>query len=197
MFILENVPGIMHVDRGMIFSQIVESLGNLKNYYVSILKLNALDFGSVQSRKRIFFVGIHRQKASGPLLDVPTYKGQPRSFRQNIWQPQAQRRPVTSALKRKFIRCSPPNTSWTGFATPRLSTCGASNNVPCLLKEGRGFYWIDKGILSTVREEARLQGIPDSFQFPKELSYQKCSQLIGNAMSVDCICAIIKALLAH
>ena len=58
-FLLENVEGIKHHDRGQTLQIILESLNNL-NYEVFYQILDAANYGVPQHRKRIYFVGFHR-----------------------------------------------------------------------------------------------------------------------------------------
>lgn len=59
-FILENVEGLVSHDEGRTFSTILSCLQ--ENYKVSYKVLNASDFGVPQDRRRIYFVGVKKNK---------------------------------------------------------------------------------------------------------------------------------------
>ena len=59
-FILENVEGLVSHDNGRTFNTIVSCLE--ENYKVSYRVLNAKDFGVPQDRKRIYIVGVKKNK---------------------------------------------------------------------------------------------------------------------------------------
>lgn len=59
-FILENVEGLVSHDEGRTFKTIVSCLE--ENYKVSYRVLNAKDFGVPQDRKRIYIVGVKKNK---------------------------------------------------------------------------------------------------------------------------------------
>lgn len=59
-FILENVEGLVSHDSGRTFKTIVSCLE--ENYKVSYRVLNAKDFGVPQDRKRIYIVGVKKNK---------------------------------------------------------------------------------------------------------------------------------------
>lgn len=59
-FILENVEGLVSHDGGRTFNTIISSLE--KNYKVSHRVLNAKDFGVPQNRKRIYIVGVKKNR---------------------------------------------------------------------------------------------------------------------------------------
>ncbi|MEM8677551.1 MAG: DNA cytosine methyltransferase [Cyanobacteria bacterium P01_G01_bin.67] len=58
-FLLENVEGIVHHDRGQTLKVILESLENL-NSEIFYQVLDAANYGVPQHRKRIYFVGFNR-----------------------------------------------------------------------------------------------------------------------------------------
>lgn len=68
-FILENVEGLTSHDEGRTFKTIISSLE--ENYKVSARVLNAKDFGVPQDRKRIYIVGVKKNKKKVDLEDFP------------------------------------------------------------------------------------------------------------------------------
>mgnify|MGYP006272666853 CR=1 FL=1 len=56
-FILENVPGLLSIEKGKTFQNILQSLEELKDYTVKWKALNTSDYGIPQNRKRVFIVG--------------------------------------------------------------------------------------------------------------------------------------------
>lgn len=70
-FIFENVFGLLTIENGAIFKEIVARLSNPSyelNYKLSVHRCNAADFGVPQFRDRIFIVG----SLDGKEIDVPT-----------------------------------------------------------------------------------------------------------------------------
>lgn len=58
-FILENVKGLVNINKGKDLKYILEILNNA-GFNVSYEVLNTLDFGLPQSRERVYFVGIRK-----------------------------------------------------------------------------------------------------------------------------------------
>jgi Alw26I/Eco31I/Esp3I family type II restriction m6 adenine DNA methyltransferase len=56
MFIMENVPGILSINKGKTYKSIIEEFASL-GYYISSQILNAAEFGVPQKRKRVFIIG--------------------------------------------------------------------------------------------------------------------------------------------
>ena len=68
-FILENVEGLVTHDEGKTFKTIISSLE--ENYKVSYRVLNAKDFGVPQDRKRIYIVGVKKNRRRVNLANLP------------------------------------------------------------------------------------------------------------------------------
>ena len=60
-FVMENVPGIVKLFNGQVKEQVIEDFSAL-GYRVSMKQLTASDYGVPQARKRVFFVGINKEK---------------------------------------------------------------------------------------------------------------------------------------
>ena len=61
-FILENVKGILSVEKGTFWSNILLHLNKLKDYEVYYKVLNTKDYEIPQNRERIFIVGLKKSK---------------------------------------------------------------------------------------------------------------------------------------
>ena len=70
-FMFENVPGLMTVNHGEDFSNLLEFIENETGYQLYRTKLNASDFGIPQERERIFIVGF-RPDISCETFSFPT-----------------------------------------------------------------------------------------------------------------------------
>lgn len=68
-FILENVEGLVSHDEGRTLTTILNCLK--ENYKVSYRVLNAKDFGVPQDRKRIYIVGVKKNRKKVSLDDFP------------------------------------------------------------------------------------------------------------------------------
>lgn len=60
-FVMENVPGLVRLFKGQVKTQIIEDFSNI-GYEVSMQELVASDYGVPQTRKRVFFVGLNKNK---------------------------------------------------------------------------------------------------------------------------------------
>lgn len=69
-FVMENVPGIVKLFDGKVKEQVLEDFTNI-GYDVEMRQLTACDFGVPQARKRVFFVGLNREKTNGAIFSFP------------------------------------------------------------------------------------------------------------------------------
>ena len=194
-FVLENVPALRSYDKGRTWDIVRNALKRLRSYHVSTMVLNALDYGSPQNRARLFIVGVRCDEAAESVESPPKARKQ-KSFESLLET--GSLGSTLSATKRRWLqRCSrdrsvsvPPF-----FATVNLLPfrCSFAQHPPTLTADGRGIYSSATDRVTTVREDMRLQGIPDSFSFPSSISKSWCRRLVGNSMSVD----VMKHLLAE
>ena len=70
-FVMENVPGLVKLFNGQVKEQVIEDFSNI-GYKVEMKQLLASDFGVPQSRKRVFFVGMHKEKIKNYSYNFPT-----------------------------------------------------------------------------------------------------------------------------
>jgi site-specific DNA-cytosine methylase len=192
-FILENVPGLITSKGGRHFASIESTLNRLQPYEVHYLILNARDYGSPQNRERLFMVGFREGTPRGATLPPP--KKAAKSF-EDILERDAERQ-IPSPTKQKVLDACARQYRTPVFMVPNLVHMSFHGSVEpsCLTRNGRGLYWSKRKILTTLREDMRLQGIPDTFSFPENISVSAGRQLVGNAMSVDVLKCLLREVL--
>ncbi|WZU03180.1 DNA cytosine methyltransferase [Erysipelothrix sp. D19-032] len=73
-FILENVKGLLNLEKGFFKKDIIERFGKL-GYNVNYRVLKASEHGVPQSRERVFFVGLHKESCGeDEFYDFPIAK---------------------------------------------------------------------------------------------------------------------------
>ena len=192
-FILENVKNIKHTQGGKIWKKLHQSVRNVceSHYHLVTHKMNTKDYGAPQNRERMYIIGLRNDIARKP-LSCPKTKPLKIKF-EDIMEKRAQRRAISPKMQQRYDKCSKqiPLSSFMPVSILRMKCCG-SPLPPCLTRRGEGIYWSKRNILTTVREELRLQGFPDTFKFPEGMSGTVCRQLIGNSMSVNVLKALFK-----
>lgn len=186
-FILENVPRLVTTAGGHYFRKVQKVLGGLKGYRISYSILNARDYGSPQNRRRLFIVGSTKGLIRPPAPVLP-----PRNF-ESLMERGATRAKASKRSQAILDRCA-RRFHGPVFMNRNLVTlvCHGSPHPPCLTAVGRGVYWSKRKIFTTLREDMRLQGIPDSFSFPSGISETWGRKLVGNAMSVDVLKPLLR-----
>ena len=199
-FVLENVAGMLRDKFASYFDTVLERFWNL-GYVVHVHCVDAADYGVPQHRKRIFMVGfreIHWFPKPPPVAkhvtvgDVFASLGPPNGQNGHSVHRVVPRRAAdgtTDAMrdasaKRVAEGCSAPRAygTHTGSALDKPAKAltagcsGASGGCNMVrLKDGTLRYF-------TPREQARLQGFPDSYKVHAVWSY--ATRQMGNACPV-------------
>jgi len=209
-FLLENVKGLIHHDKGRTFQTIMKVLEEDLGYKVEAKLLNAKDFNIPQKRERIYIVGF-RDKND---FNFPEPKILQKSVQDVIEDKKVSAKYYLSTvylqtlINHKARHASKGN----GFGYQILAQDGISNT---LLVGGMGrernlvldnrltdFTPVTKikGTVNreyirrlTPREWGRLQGFPDSYKIP--VSDAQAYKQFGNSVCVPVINAIAKEMI--
>lgn len=197
-FLLENVKNLATHDKGNTFKVIKKTLEEL-GYHVKSKVLNSMEYGNVpQNRERIYIVGFKDveklEKFEFPkpveltksVLDILEkevddqyyYSGKPlyNRIKNDITE-----KGKVYQWRRQYVRENKKGVCPT--LTANMGTGG--HNVPIILD--------DKGIRKlTPRECFRLQGFPDSYALPKNISNSALYKQAGNSVSTTVISRIAK-----
>ena len=192
-FLLENVKNLKGHDKGMTFSVICDTLNKL-GYYIKDDFLNSMTHGNIpQNRERIFIVGFRNKKLRDK-FKFPEPIPLNNNFRKYI-APKADekyyyegkyiyprikdhivREDTVYQWRRKYVRENKKGVVPT--LTANMGTGG--HNVP-IIKNSKGIRKL------TPRECFLLQGFPEDFILPKDLSDAKLYHQAGNSVTVPVI----------
>lgn len=204
MFLFENVRGLLSHDRGRTFNTIkhvFEELGYTLQYQV----LNACYFGVGQKRQRLILIGIRNDLTSTISFDYPTPDDHWTTLRDVLQDvPPSPFQPY-SEKKRKVMELVPAGGCWVDlpddvardYMGKSYYSGGGRRGMarriawdePCLTlttspsqKQTERCH-PDETRPFTIREYARIQSFPDSWQFSGTMSDQY--KQIGNAVPVE------------
>jgi len=196
MFLLENVKQLYHHDDGRTFKRILEVLREDLGYDVHHKVLNTKHFGLPQNRERVFIVGfnepqqftfpepVHLSISVKNLLD--SVVDEEYYYNEDHKHYSVISKYVTDPDKVYQWRWSYVRENKSNVAPTIL----ASYMQPTLIKQGNRI----RGI--TPQEGLRLQGFPESFEFPKEFKDKDKWHQIGNSVSVPVIHKIAEKMYA-
>ncbi|NDE15975.1 DNA (cytosine-5-)-methyltransferase [bacterium] len=187
-FVLENVRGLVSIDGGETFKTILDSLRRLKIYDVQWKILNTADYGIPQSRKRVFIVGIRRDREKRPFQwpePIPCRPLEEFVILENRKQPLPPHFYSSGMARIINERAIFINL---GFTKHRHGN--AHKICPCLTADKGKMYCLSQGRYMSVKEFLSLQGFPQSFK-PHGSRTHSLRQA-GNSMSVNVIFLILK-----
>ena len=191
--VMENVPGILTIEKGAVRQAILERLEDLGYFDTAVRILEAAEFGVPQLRTRAIFIG-NRLGRSNPYPKPQFERKNYRSIESAISDLMDEPRNATNnhewtAHSKKFerrIANVPPGGSL--YETYRDAFKRQHRGVPSMaIKENHGGVHIHYELnrVLSAREMARLQTFPDDFFF--EGGMKKAYWQIGNA--VPCVLA--------
>ena len=210
-FMFENVPGLMTVNHGEDFSNLLEFIENETGYQLYRTKLNASDFGIPQERERIFIVGFRPDiscetfsfptSATGPLHEQLPNKMPSKYALENVeGLPNQVIRVHTDAVRKRF-ESVPQGGRDRGSYSDRLSPDMPSGTVMIGSSAGgaRPFIHPYEPRALTVRETARLQSFPDWYEFSgsRTEQYRQVGNAVPPLLAYEILSAIKKVLEAQ
>lgn len=212
MFVGENVEGLKNHDGGRTLETMTKVLTDL-GYHLQMKVLNATDYSVAQKRKRVFLIGTipgyhftyplpHEKKVNlrHALKNVPKSKGTSYSEkRYNVMKlvpPGGCWVDLPLEIQKEFMgksfysgggkRGMARRISWDEACLTLTTSPSQKQTERCHPEETRPF---------TIREYARIQSFPDSWEF--EGSVSSCYKQIGNAVSVNVAKAVGEQLIHH
>lgn len=199
---LENVANLVKHDEGNTFKVIIETLNEL-NYFVTWQVMNAKEYGDLpQQRNRIYIVAFKNEsdinrfrfpekidltRTAFDLFDKKKREDKYYMDGHRMWS-----RMMEYMDKRDRVYRF---TDW-GLSRSREGICPTLLAAMGSRFERIPFFYDDFSVrLLTPRECARLQGFPESYQFPNKYEKQIYKQ-IGNSVAVPVVRRIAQNIIA-
>lgn len=202
-FLLENVKGLLS---NSAFPDMIKQLEDC-GYVVSWAVLDSSEFGLPQHRERVYIVGRNVDKKMLPAFDFSLVRKHPRQVViSDIIDPSAsQDESLAFHIFDNTRLYDPPVATGTGFllraklsnftnrklfsSNGLLGTIATAAPPPIYDESAKRVRHLSK------KELLRCQGFPASFKFPQGASRSFAVHYIGNAVSVNTIAAIVRAII--
>lgn len=189
-FILENVRGLIHHDKGNTWKVVWNEIKSLENigYKVQWKILNTRHFGIPQNRERVYIVGKFNEDFTWPkktqLDDLRDYVD---------WNYKISDAMRPSLIKNNYMNNIPNNALFIDLGFTGYTTFPKSDKfTPCIAKDTR-LWCVPLHRFATNKERFALQGFKPLNQVVSDtqLRYQ-----IGNSMSVNVLKVLYSNLLS-
>lgn len=208
-FVLENVKGLLTLNKGKFKEDIISKFSEL-GYVVEYKLLNAADYGVPQNRNRVFFVGIKNKKFVFPVInqkkistyeaisDLSEYETKYSKEPQNLYQKKMRKSNVElynneftehTEQTRNIINMIPdggkitdlPKEYWEVRKYNKAFQRMSSISQSNTIDTGhRNYFHYKENRIPTVRESARIQSFSDDFVFKGSKTSQY--KQVGNAV---------------
>jgi len=186
-FILENVSGLLSIDNGETFKNIISQLESIEKYKIFWKVLNTSDYGLPQNRKRVYIVGTKSE------FEWPEKRKMKKLNTFIDYSDDSKDSLPKRAVKSKLLERVPKDSIFVDLSTQGNTNFPKSGEIcPCIMKKS-DIYCIPMGRRANCTELLALQGFRKDFK--KVVSTTQLKGQIGNSMSVDVMEAIIKNLL--
>ena len=187
-FILENVITLVSLNDGSYFNDIIKQLEDKNLYNIYWNRMNTKDYGIPQSRKRVYIIGIRRDKQMTEFKFPKQVKM--KSLQSFVDKKDTSKNPIKAVNKGLFSRI--PKDSL--FIDVGFRNCPFPNSgkwAPCITAQPN-MWCVPMGRKANVKEYFKLQGFPLSFKIPKDVSHHQIKIKVGNSMTVDVIELLMK-----
>lgn len=207
-FVFENVPGLLTVNNGEDFRNLVEYVKKTTGYTLYQKKLNAVDYGVPQFRERLFLVGF-RPDINSETFEFPTHptgkyaSSTPQRVPSKLaldavsGLPNHDIRIHTDAVRARFDAV-PQGGRDRGSYSDRLDENLPSGTVLIGSSSGgaRPHIHPTEPRVLTVREAARLQSFPDWYEFcgSRTEQYRQVGNAVPPLLAYELLSAIKKVL---
>lgn len=193
-FLLENVKGLLSIDNGNTFKEMIYLLENIKlndkpiyNIYWKVL--NTADYGIPQSRKRLFMIGIKRNKQINNFeWPIPIECQSLHDFVD--WNDNSKNELPAYFYASKMDEIINPNSIFINIGYKKYSHNNADKICPCLTTNTRHFYCLPLKRFMNINEYLKIQGFPTNYKI--NVSKYQFQKQIGNSMSVNVLIYLFK-----
>ena len=202
-FFLENVRGLVHHDQGRTLTIILNELKRIK-YTVKFAIMNSKDYGNVpQNRERIYIVGFRNSRVAKKFnfpepIELTNTLEKVLKFH-SLVDKKYYLHPNTNGLFEKFNEIMDDSYSIYRLKFGRLEK--KKDNISfCLIAATGGhkcpIIRTSFGIRKiTPKESFSLQGFPDDYSLPADVSDSQLYKQAGNSVSVPVVSRIAKQMI--
>jgi DNA (cytosine-5)-methyltransferase 1 len=197
--ILENVVGILSINKGETFKNIIASLEN-EGYDVYWDVLNAVDYNVPQNRKRVYIVCIKIcikkdiKDKHNTIFTFPKKLLKTKTLLEIVDHSDEEKHPLPPrAIKSGLMDRIPKDSVFIDLSLQgRTNFSNSHISSPCILRKS-DIYCVPKQRRANIKELLALQGFPTDFK--QVVSTSELKKQIGNSMCVKVVEEIVKEIL--
>lgn len=195
-FILENVKGLLHINKGQVWNLMQNELNQLTEYNVKWKVLNTKDYGIPHNRDRLYIIGIKKNIEKNFIFPNKfSFDDKSLTPYDFIDKDDSKIHILKSKIFKNYIDKLPDDAIFVDLAfagMPNRKCLKSHEYVGCL--NTVGLLWCKPmNRYANIKELLSLQGFPITFN--KVVSTRQLKKQIGNSMSVNVLTEIFKNLL--
>lgn len=191
-FILENVRGLLSIEKGETFKEILKCLEELKDYKIQWKLLNTRDYGIPQNRERLYIIGIsndyYNKKLKGN-FEWPQ-KIKLKSLKNYIDKQDNNKQEIPKSYLDMFSKI-PKDSQFINISFKDHTYPNSNKFAPCIMASNK-LWCVPKHRYANIKENLSLQGFP--IDFKQDVSNYQFKKQIGNSMSVNVLKKLFNSL---
>ena len=182
-FILENVKTLVTLRDGYYFNQILMKLNNNNIYNIHYKVINTKDYGIPQSRDRLYIIGILKSKQKKDFMfpskcemhDILSYVDADNNNVDKIKESNIE-----------LFKNIPSDSVFIDVGFRKAKYPNSNKWAPCITAQPN-MWCVPKNRKASIKEYLKLQGFPETYKKPDNVSVHQFKIRIGNSMTVNVI----------
>ena len=182
-FILENVKTLVTLRDGYYFNQILMKLNNNNIYNIHYKVINTKDYGIPQSRDRLYIIGILKSKQKKDFIfpskcemhDILSYVDVDNNNVDKIKESNIE-----------LFKNIPSDSVFIDVGFRKAKYPNSNKWAPCITAQPN-MWCVPKNRKASIKEYLKLQGFPETYKKPDNVSVHQFKIRIGNSMTVNVI----------
>jgi DNA (cytosine-5)-methyltransferase 1 len=182
-FILENVKTLVTLNDGHYFNEMLSNLKKNNLYNIHYKVLNSKDYGIPQSRDRLYIIGILKTKqkkdftfpSKCKMHDILSYVDINNNNKDEIKESNIE-----------LFKNIPHDSVFIDVGFRKAKYPNSNKWAPCITAQPN-MWCVSKNRKASIKEYLKLQGFPETYKKPDNVSEHQLKIKIGNSMTVNVI----------
>ena len=182
-FILENVKTLVTLNDGHYFNEMLSNLKKNNLYNIHYKVLNSKDYGIPQSRDRLYIIGILKTKQKKDFTFPPKCKMHDILSYVDI---NNNNKDEIKESNIELFKNIPNDSVFIDVGFRKAKYPNSNKWAPCITAQPN-MWCVPKNRKASIKEYLKLQGFPEIYKKPDNVSEHQLKIKIGNSMTVNVI----------
>jgi DNA (cytosine-5)-methyltransferase 1 len=182
-FILENVKTLVTLNNGYYFNDILNRLNKNNLYDINWKVINSKDQGIPQCRDRLYIIGILKTKIIDKFVFPDNITMKPLI---EFIDESCNDINIIKSTNIELFKNIPKDSIFIDIGFRKANFPNSNQWAPCITAQPN-MWCVPKQRKATIKEYLKLQGFPETYKKPQNVSNHQLKIRIGNSMTVNVI----------